>query len=174
MTTAKYIIAGAGLSGLTTAYYLLKQGEKDFIILEGRDRIGGRITTHDGIDLGATWFQTHHTHLLALVEELKVKKFRQYSIGKGIFIYSSMAPPQYFDNGGNETAAFRIGCGSMALIEALAKPLQGKIRLNTTITKIAQHETAISVQTTSGSFSANIFLCRNLHHTWRIHGRGSN
>ncbi|MFT5165288.1 MAG: monoamine oxidase [Saprospiraceae bacterium] len=154
MTHTKYIIAGAGLAGLTTAYQLLKKGEEDFIILEGRDRIGGRILTHDGVDLGATWFQQHHTQLSAIVDELKVQKFRQYSIGKGVFIYSSMAPPQYFDNGGNEAAAFRIGGGSIALIAALAKKVQEKIRLTNTITSITENEKGISVQTINDSFSA--------------------
>jgi monoamine oxidase len=154
MIQSKYIIVGAGLSGLTTAYELLKNGEEDFIILEGRDRIGGRIDTFDGIDLGATWFQNHHTHLSTLIDGLKLEKFRQYSIGKGVFIYSSMAPPQYFDNGGNETAAFRIGGGSIALIKALAQPLQDKIKLNTTVLAITEQEDKVVIETNSNLFSA--------------------
>ena len=49
--TTKYIIVGAGLSGLTSAYMLHKLGETDFIVLESRDRIGGRIHTQHGICL---------------------------------------------------------------------------------------------------------------------------
>ncbi|MEO0901575.1 MAG: FAD-dependent oxidoreductase, partial [Bacteroidota bacterium] len=65
---SKYIIVGAGLSGLTTAYHLMKNGEEDFIILEARDRVGGRIFTKEGVDLGATWFQDHHTYLSTFLE----------------------------------------------------------------------------------------------------------
>ena len=42
--TADIIILGAGLTGLTLAKILQDQG-KDFLVLEARDRIGGRIHT---------------------------------------------------------------------------------------------------------------------------------
>src|ERR1035437_8138836 len=38
------IVIGAGLTGLTTAFYLKKAG-KDFIVLEQNDRVGGVIKT---------------------------------------------------------------------------------------------------------------------------------
>ena len=41
-TAAEVIIIGAGLTGLTLAKNLQEQ-DKSFIILEARDRIGGRI-----------------------------------------------------------------------------------------------------------------------------------
>jgi monoamine oxidase len=66
---SKYIIIGAGLSGLTSAYQLEKARESYFIILESRDRVGGRILTNDGIDLGAAWFQTYHQNVLTLLDE---------------------------------------------------------------------------------------------------------
>ncbi len=154
MSATKYIIVGAGLAGLITAYELLKKGEKDFIILEGRDRIGGRIYTDNGIDLGATWFQNHHQHLLKLITDLNIPKFRQYSIGKGVFVYSSMAPTQYFDNGGNDTAAYRIAGGSIALIKALAKPLEDKIQVNVSVKSLTASGNQVIVQTNNGQFIA--------------------
>jgi hypothetical protein len=46
------IIIGAGVSGLTVATGL----SGDFLILEARDRIGGRVYTNDqGMDMGAAW-----------------------------------------------------------------------------------------------------------------------
>ena len=46
------IIIGAGVSGLTVATGL----SHDFLILEARDRIGGRVYTNDqGMDMGAAW-----------------------------------------------------------------------------------------------------------------------
>ena len=154
-SNTKYIIAGAGLSGLTTAYHLLQQGEKDFLILEGRDRIGGRIWTEDQIDLGATWFQDHHTYLSQLIDDLGLPKFRQYSKGKSVFIYSSMAPAQYFEADKQDApSAYRIGGGSVALINALAKDLVGKIKLNTTITAIIAKEQRLSIHTNDGDFTA--------------------
>lgn len=37
------IIVGAGIAGLSAAYHLAKNGFTDFLILEARKRIGGRI-----------------------------------------------------------------------------------------------------------------------------------
>ena len=47
------IIIGAGVSGLTIANGI---NDKPFLILEGRDRIGGRVFTNDkNMDMGAAW-----------------------------------------------------------------------------------------------------------------------
>lgn len=151
---AKFIIVGAGLSGLTTAYQLSKQGEDDFIILEGRKRIGGRIKTKDNIDLGATWFQGHHTHLLELIEELNLQKFNQYSSGKSVLVYNSMAPAHYFESDPAAPSARRIAGGSISLINLLAKSFQDKIRLATTVTDISENENSVNIRTDKGIFSS--------------------
>ncbi|CAB3254811.1 unnamed protein product [Arctia plantaginis] len=53
------LIIGAGMAGLSAANYLLKNGMEDFIILEARNRIGGRIISipmkNQKVELGANW-----------------------------------------------------------------------------------------------------------------------
>lgn len=54
------IIIGAGAAGLSAANSLVKNGIKDFIILEARNRVGGRILSIDmgaksKVELGANW-----------------------------------------------------------------------------------------------------------------------
>ncbi|KAJ8723295.1 hypothetical protein PYW08_003207 [Mythimna loreyi] len=53
------IIIGAGMAGLSAANYLLKNGMEDFVILEARKRIGGRIISipmkNQNVELGANW-----------------------------------------------------------------------------------------------------------------------
>ena len=55
------IVIGAGIAGITAARKLQAQGYR-VIILEGRDRIGGRIWTDNSLgvplDLGAAWIHT--------------------------------------------------------------------------------------------------------------------
>jgi monoamine oxidase len=52
------VVGGAGLSGLTTAYRLVQQGVDGVVVLEAKDRVGGRTLTTmvDGtvLDAGAT------------------------------------------------------------------------------------------------------------------------
>lgn len=55
----RVIIVGAGAAGLSAANSLVKNGIQDFIILEARNRVGGRIISFDmgsqNIELGANW-----------------------------------------------------------------------------------------------------------------------
>lgn len=69
------IIVGAGAAGLSAAEELQKKGE-DYIIFEGRDRIGGRIHTQNWplthptqFELGAAWFHECPQNRLAFQAE---------------------------------------------------------------------------------------------------------
>ncbi|VTP68788.1 Putrescine oxidase [Leclercia adecarboxylata] len=57
--TGSVIIIGAGLSGLYAATLLEKAGV-EYVILEARDRTGGRVLSPDvaglHVDMGAAWF----------------------------------------------------------------------------------------------------------------------
>ena len=152
--TTKYLIVGAGLSGLTSAHKLYELGETNLLILESRDRIGGRITTQNGIDLGATWFQNHHQHVSHVLDDLGVRKFHQYSKGKSVLVYSSMAPAHYFENDPNTPSAYRIEGGSSTLIQELAKPNLDKIKTSTTVIAITEDKDQVIVKTTTGTYSA--------------------
>lgn len=68
------IVIGAGLAGLTTAHELQAQG-RDVIVLEARDRVGGRIdnaTLSDGqvVELGGQWIAAGHRWMLELINAL--------------------------------------------------------------------------------------------------------
>ncbi|XP_048266490.1 peroxisomal N(1)-acetyl-spermine/spermidine oxidase [Bombus terrestris] len=53
------LIVGAGMAGLSAANHLLKNQETDFLIVEARGRIGGRIIAtkigNEKVELGANW-----------------------------------------------------------------------------------------------------------------------
>jgi monoamine oxidase len=74
----KTIVIGAGFSGLAAAYRL-HQRKSDFIVLESRNRIGGRVFSHVldqpenlVVELGAEWVGESHTRLRQLCDELKL------------------------------------------------------------------------------------------------------
>ena len=76
----KVLILGGGISGIAAAKTLSDHGIKDFIILEGTDRIGGRMRKmqffNTTIELGANWIQgVKHNPItdLALICGLKGK-----------------------------------------------------------------------------------------------------
>jgi len=68
------IVIGAGISGLAAAYKL-KQNGVSVILIEARNRVGGRIFTHKfdepGLtcELGAEWVGASHTRLIELCDE---------------------------------------------------------------------------------------------------------
>jgi len=71
----KVIIIGAGFAGLAAAYHLHKK-KIDFVVLEARDRISGRVFSHAidpqenlVIELGAEWVGNSHTRVQDLCNE---------------------------------------------------------------------------------------------------------
>lgn len=88
---ATVVVIGAGLAGLTAARELTKAGI-DVIVLEARDRVGGRTCsrlTSDGtlLDLGAQWLGPTQDRLAALAKEVGATTFPTYNEGKNIEIY---------------------------------------------------------------------------------------
>jgi monoamine oxidase len=79
------LIIGAGYAGLTAAHKL-KQAGKKILVLEARDRVGGRVYTRhfpDGtyIDLGAQWAGPTQEKLYQLARETGVSTFPTYEQG---------------------------------------------------------------------------------------------
>ena len=70
----KYTIVGAGISGLFCAYKLIQKGERNIIILEKNDYLGGRIKSYKlnntYIEFGAGVINGNHNKILNLIKEL--------------------------------------------------------------------------------------------------------
>jgi monoamine oxidase len=81
------VVVGAGFAGLSTARTLTRLG-RDVVVLEGRDRVGGRsyTTTVAGVpvDLGATFVGPTQTEVLALAAELGCETVPTYNRGKNL------------------------------------------------------------------------------------------
>ena len=72
MQTPSAIVIGAGLSGLSAARALVDAGWET-IVVEARDRTGGRVHTVDGIDMGAHWIHgTEGNPLTNLARQMDV------------------------------------------------------------------------------------------------------
>ena len=152
---SKYLIVGAGLSGLVTAYNLRKSGEDDFVILEAKKTSGGRIVSENGMDLGPTWFQFFHENLIELLEELGLNSFDQYSNGKNMLVFSETDPVHYFESDTREPSAKRITGGSINLIEKLTELVQDKIEYDVKVKSISDEGETLVVNTNKNSFEAD-------------------
>jgi monoamine oxidase len=149
----KIIIIGAGLSGLYTAFLL--QSRYDVTLLEARERLGGRVFSINGHDLGPSWIWPHHKIALSLIMELKLPMFLQYAEGDALYQTSS---PQRFNAPPQEPAA-RIYGGIATLSTAIAKYLEKTdIRLCQTVTSLLQENSLIQVQTQDKKYTANFVV----------------
>lgn len=163
MQNPKIIIIGGGLSGLTTAYLLKKEGLYAHVI-EGRKRLGGRIYTSRNdkeapIEMGATWLGKKHQHLLELLNELDIGIYEQYMGRNGYYEPMSISPPQLVGLPPNEEPSYRIEGGSDNLIHSLTDFL-GKqlIVLNQAVSAIQKNENNLTVETNRDRFKADIVI----------------
>lgn len=82
------VVVGAGLAGLSAARRLDEAGA-DVIVLEARDRVGGRtysVVEDDGrlVEYGGQWVGPTQDRVLALIDELGLDTFVQYTDGANV------------------------------------------------------------------------------------------
>ena len=110
------IIVGGGLSGLTIARDLcLNHSEKSFVLLDARDKFGGRISNDSkgyGIDMGGAWIWPHAQRLMHE------------------FVTKDLSGIQLFPQPGvNEDGAYRISGGSYVIIRRILEDISKKMNL---------------------------------------------
>ena len=86
-------IIGAGFAGLTAARDLKRAGCESFVVLEARDRVGGRTLNHDlgngyFTEAGGQWIGPGQTAIADLARELGAGTFPNYWQGKTTLIGS--------------------------------------------------------------------------------------
>lgn len=144
MTYYDVAIVGGGLAGLVAAA-ALERSKTDYVVIEARDRLGGRILSVDetgkpergGFDLGPSWVWPQMQPALAsLIEDLGLAAVEQYAEGYALFERQGQA--------GIETHRFpsdhmrgsmRLVGGTSSLTRALASSIpHARIRLGTRVT----------------------------------------
>lgn len=143
------IIIGGGISGLHTAYQLQKSGI-DFILVEARERLGGRILSNNykvstqtpntdieaeydaafpAFDLGPSWFWPGQKNIEALIHELNLSNsiFSQQGSGESVY-EDQQGNIQKGFYGISMESAFRLNGGIRQIIAKLEDQIDaGKI-----------------------------------------------
>ncbi len=156
------MIIGGGLSGLYAAL-LLEQRGVDYLLLESRDRLGGRILSaevsernHDypshpshvaRVDLGAAWYwPAMQPQVEALVRELGLETFEQYEDGDMLIERSAHRSATRVSGFRTTPPSMRFVKGMASLVEAIAKRLNAsQVLTQTHAESITNSDSRISI-----------------------------
>ena len=135
------VIIGGGLSGLALADKLQRAG-RDFLLVEARDRLGGRIDVlRDGesaFDLGPSWFWPGQPRMDALARRLGLTTFAQHAAGELSYEDENGAVQRGMGYASME-GSYRIEGGMMALVAGLAAQIAApQLRRNAPVVEINQ------------------------------------
>ncbi|HEX5670188.1 MAG TPA: FAD-dependent oxidoreductase [Sulfuricurvum sp.] len=151
----KLAIIGGGLSGLYAAYTL--KNDYKITIFEARDRLGGRVCTVEGFDMGPSWIWSHQDRILSLIHSLKIELFPQYT--RGYALYDTPQGVQRFTPPPSSPSA-RMKGGLITLIDALASALHPEsIRLREPVHSISTQNESMVLETAQGHYEADRILC---------------
>jgi monoamine oxidase len=90
--SADAVVVGAGLAGLTAARDLIAAG-KSVLVLEARDRVGGRIVNQDIgggkiVEMGGQWAGPGQDKVYALAADLEIPTFPTYDTGRNVLHFN--------------------------------------------------------------------------------------
>jgi monoamine oxidase len=138
MRTTRFAIVGGGLGGLYAAFLLERLGIRDYMLLEARDRLGGRIASAswhsalgsagandiDRFDLGPAWFwPDFQPQLDRLIRDLGLARFEQHDAGDMLIERSPHGQPMRIPGVANVPASMRLVGSMSSLTEALDRRL---------------------------------------------------
>ncbi len=160
MQTAKVAIVGAGVSGLYAAYCLEKTGISDFVVLEARHRIGGRIYSvpaneglegdhnRDRFDLGPSWFWPQYQPQLAnLIRSLGLETVQQFEQGDTLLQRFARQPPIRTPGHRGNPVSMRLVGGMAALTNELAAQINpSKIQLQCAVDSICMADEQVIIR----------------------------
>jgi monoamine oxidase len=164
MIHSRVVIVGAGLSGLYAAYLLERQGVENYVLLEARNRVGGRVKSarcealrcpaagiegdeHNRFDLGATWFwPALQPRLDRLMTHLGLERFAQYEAGDMLVERSPREPSLRIRGYAMSPPSMRVAGGMGALADALSAKLSpGRLLIDQRVRRVRRADPLIEL-----------------------------
>ncbi|XP_070554712.1 amine oxidase [flavin-containing] B-like [Ptychodera flava] len=171
---ADVIVVGAGITGTIAAKILTEEGF-DVIVLEAKDRVGGRLhtiktSTSEYIDLGGEFIGPFDHKLMDLLEELGVEIYKPppptgslgfHSQGRTV-AYRTVFPiwnpiiwmdlNNFFRALKTESAkAPRFIGGGQQICEKIVAPFKSQVHLSSPVQEISQDGDKVTVKTQNGN-----------------------
>ena len=177
MNQARIAIIGGGISGLYAAYLLERQGIFDYVLLEARERLGGRVLSValDGtvaglsdpierFDLGPSWFwPDFQPQLDSLVAELGLERFVQPVQGVSVIERVAGAVPVRIQGYATSPSSVRLLGGMTALVDALAANINpDKVRTGQAVRCLRACEQYLEIESVSGNGSQESWLVEHM------------
>lgn len=161
------VIIGAGISGLYAATLLEKAGV-DYVILEARDRTGGRVLSGPELagtsadihaDMGAAWFWPDiQPDFAQLIERLDLPIIAHGRPGDMLYERQLTSPPERYPAWESSPASFRLKGGMQSLTAALKSQIPAeKIKTGHQVVAVSRAGKEVQVHTRAEGSKKTVF-----------------
>lgn len=156
-------VVGAGLSGLYASYLLQQSGHR-VLLIEARDRMGGRVLSQAAhaeghrLDLGPAWFWPGmNPRMSSLVKQMGLASFPQHARGAAVVEGQDGKLHKHQSAWEQTPASYRIAGGMQSLSEALHARFDDSVHLKTHTRvrgfKLRPHAVELELEDASGQWS---------------------